>query len=59
MFLLIAGTNISGKSLKGSCGNSDDNPCTCSFLERTNCKNKVIQQSTKNKNVQTVQRIRF
>ena len=44
MLVLIAGTNISGKSLKGSCGNSDDNPCTCSFLERTNCKNKIIQQ---------------
>ena len=44
MFLLIAGTNVTGKSLKGSCGNSDDNPCTCSFLERVNCKNNIIQQ---------------
>jgi len=43
ILLMIATTYISGKSIKGSCGNSLDNPCTCSFLEKMKCNKKVNQ----------------
>jgi len=40
-FLMSIGYIINGKAIQGSCGNSKDNPCTCSFLEKINCPNKV------------------
>ena len=39
--IMSVGYIFNNKSLKGSCGNSDDNPCTCNFLEKFNCPNKV------------------
>jgi len=28
---------VSGKEMSGSCGNSKDNPCDCSFTEKIKC----------------------
>ncbi len=36
------GVIFSNKSLKGSCGNSADNPCTCTLVEKLNCNKKII-----------------
>ena len=33
---------FNNKPMKGSCGNSTDNPCTCSLLEKYNCPKKNI-----------------
>ena len=36
------GVIFSNKSLKGSCGKSSDNPCTCTLVEKLNCNKKII-----------------
>ena len=42
-FLMYLGQFLNGRSMQGSCGNSKDNPCTCSILEKINCqKNQSI-----------------
>ena len=38
------GVIFSNRKMSGSCGNSKDNPCECSFLDRINCFNKASQQ---------------
>jgi len=38
--IMSIGIIFSNKKLKGSCGNSEDNPCTCSFIEKINCTKK-------------------
>jgi len=30
--------------LKGTCGSTDDNPCTCTLQEKINCQKKNINQ---------------
>ena len=35
---------FNNKPLKGSCGNTDDNPCTCNLIERINCYKKTNPQ---------------
>ena len=35
--LMSSGYLITGKILQGTCGDSKDNPCTCSFLEKMKC----------------------
>lgn len=42
------GLIINGKSLQGSCGNSIDNPCTCTFLERQKCNKNQFNSSSSN-----------
>jgi len=29
---------FNGKTMPGSCGNSNENPCECSFAEKLKCK---------------------
>tara|TARA_B110000438_G_C15272915_1_gene419195 strand:+ start:21 stop:194 length:174 start_codon:yes stop_codon:yes gene_type:complete len=40
IFLMSIGYLIANKSLKGSCGNSTENPCSCSIIDRYACKIK-------------------
>jgi hypothetical protein len=40
IFLMSIGSLIANKSLKGSCGNSAENPCSCSIIDRYTCKIK-------------------
>jgi hypothetical protein len=40
IFLMSIGSLIANKSLKGSCGNSAENPCACSIIDRYACKIK-------------------
>ena len=41
--LMFLGQLVNEKSIKGSCGNSSDNPCTCSIFDKMNCdKNQSI-----------------
>ncbi len=42
------GLIINGKSLQGSCGNSVDNPCTCTFLERQKCTKNQFDKNLSN-----------
>ena len=36
--LMSIGYIFNGKSMPGSCGNSNENPCECSFAEKLKCK---------------------
>ena len=36
--LMSLGYIFNGKSMSGSCGNSKENPCECSFSEKLKCK---------------------
>ena len=36
--LMSIGYIFNGKSIPGSCGNSSENPCECSFAEKLKCK---------------------
>jgi len=40
IFLMSIGSIVANKSLKGSCGNSSENPCSCSTIDRYACKIK-------------------
>ena len=37
MFLMSIGFLLSGKRIKGTCGNSKDNPCDCTIVDRIKC----------------------
>ena len=42
--LMSIGYVFNNKPLNGSCGNNNDNPCTCSFIKRVKCnKNPNLQ----------------
>ena len=47
-FIMSIGLILNGKSLQGSCGNSIDNPCTCTFLERQKCDKNQFNSSSSN-----------
>ena len=36
--LMSIGYIVKGKTMAGSCGNTKDNPCECSFAEKLKCK---------------------
>jgi len=40
-FLLSVGTILFNKKIKGSCG-GNENPCSCSALEKKICKSKSL-----------------
>jgi len=40
--IMSIGYIFNNKPMKGSCGNSTDNPCTCSLLKKYNCPKKNI-----------------
>ena len=37
IFIMSLGYLITGKKMKGSCGNSADNPCDCTLAEKIKC----------------------
>ena len=37
IFIMSLGYLISGKKMKGSCGNSAENPCECTLSEKIKC----------------------
>ena len=38
VFIMSAGYLLTGKKMTGSCGNSEENPCDCTFTEKLKCK---------------------
>ena len=36
--MMSIGYILKGKTMPGSCGNSKENPCDCSFTEKLKCK---------------------
>ncbi len=42
--IMSIGYVYGNKPMNGSCGNSNDNPCTCNFIERVNCYKKTNLQ---------------
>ena len=39
--IMSIGYIFGNKPMNGSCGNSEDNPCTCNFIERASCYKKT------------------
>ena len=37
IFIMSISFLVSGTEMSGSCGNSTDNPCDCSFTEKIKC----------------------
>ena len=44
LLLMNVGYIFNNTKLKGTCGSTDDNPCTCTLLEKINCQKKNINQ---------------
>ena len=43
--LMSIGYIFNGKTMPGSCGNSNENPCECSFAEKLKCKHGLAKES--------------
>tara|TARA_B100000579_G_scaffold425966_1_gene432480 strand:+ start:1288 stop:1461 length:174 start_codon:yes stop_codon:yes gene_type:complete len=42
IIIMSIGYFLNGKTMKGSCGQSEDNPCECSLADKIKCSLKEI-----------------